>query len=165
MIEELLQNSTGIWVTLSFVLFVLLAYKKGKESVVTSLDAKINKIKEDIETAANLRIEAQDLLAQYQRQQREADKEAKSFLDEAKKQAKVLDEQAKVTAKSILSHREEWLKERIGRMEKDAILEIKREVSSISSKAAEEILISEIDQKAHDQMVDSTIKNLSKSFA
>ncbi len=49
MIEELLQDSTAIWVTFSFVLFVLLAYKKGKESVVTSLDSKINKIKEDIE--------------------------------------------------------------------------------------------------------------------
>ncbi len=165
MIVELLQQSTGIWVTLSFVLFVALAYKKGKQSVITSLDSKINKIKEDIETAANLRIEAQDLLAQYQRQQREADKEAKSFLDEAKKQAAVLDKQAKETAKSIQSHREDWLKERIERMEKDAILEIKREISSISSKAAEEILISEIDQKSHDQMVDSTIKNLGKSFA
>ena len=162
MIETLLQ-STGIWVTISFVLFVLLAYKKGKQSVVSSLDAKIEKIKTDLETAEGLRIEAQELLAQYQRQQREADKEAKSLIKDAEKQANLIKKTAEADFKDVQKNRETWLKQRVKRMEEDAIAEIQAQVADLSAKATEEILVSEIDQKTHDQMVDLTIKNLSKS--
>lgn len=160
---ELLSHSTGIWVTISFVLFVALAYKKGKQSVVSSLDAKIEKIKTDIDTAESLRIEAQELLAQYQRQQREADKEAKALIDTAKKQAEVIKSDAEAVMAETQKNREAWLEERVKRMEDDAIAQIQAQIADLSVKASGEILVSEIDQKTHDEMVETTIKNLSKS--
>lgn len=164
MLELLSFSETGTWVLLSFVLFVALAYKKGKDSIVSGLDGKIEKIKTELETAENLRIEAQELLAQYQRQQRESDKEAKALILTAEKQAEAIKDAAELDLKEIQANREEWLTQRVKRMETDAIAEIQAQIAAISTTATEQILVSEIDQKTHDLMVDETIKNLSKSI-
>ena len=60
-------------------------------------------------------------------------------------------------------NRETWLKQRVQRMEDETVAEIKAQIADLSSQATQEILVAEIDQKTHDQMVDATIKNLSKS--
>ena len=63
---EFLQD-TNVWVLLSFILFMALAYYKGKDIILGGLDAKIETIRQEIVTAENMRVEAQELLAQYQR--------------------------------------------------------------------------------------------------
>lgn len=163
MLENLLHD-TGFWVLISFVLFIALAYKKGKQSITQGLDSKIEKIRTELETAENLRIEAQELLAQYQRQQRESDKEATALIKVAEKQAAIIKETAEQDLKDIQKNRELWLKQRVKRMEQDAIAEIQGQIAQISAQATQELLTTEIDQKTHDAMVDDTIKNISKSI-
>ena len=160
---DLLSNSTTIWVGISFALFVAFSCKKGKQSVISSLDSKIEKIKHDLETAESLRIEAQELLAQYQRQQREADKNAEKMVADAKKRAEIIKADAEADLKDMEAHREQWLKQRVQRMEDDAIAEIQAQIADLASQASVEILSQEIDQKTHDKMVDETIKTLSSS--
>ncbi len=160
---DLLSNSTTIWVGISFALFVAFSYKKGKQSVISSLDSKIEKIKHDLETAESLRIEAQELLAQYQRQQREADKNAEKMVADAKKRAEIIKADAEADLKDMEAHREQWLKQRVQRMEDDAIAEIQAQIADLASQASVEILSQEIDQKTHDKMVDEAIKTLSSS--
>ena len=69
-------SDTGSWVLISFLIFAFLAYTKGKAAFLNMLDSRIEAIKNEIETAESLRVEAQELLAQYQRKQRDAAKEA-----------------------------------------------------------------------------------------
>ncbi|MBL4590219.1 MAG: hypothetical protein JKY11_09110 [Alphaproteobacteria bacterium] len=165
MLEFLSFTETGTWVLVSFVLFIALAYKKGKQSILSGLDSKIEKIKSDLDAAEKLRIEAQEILAKYQRQHREADKEAKTLVKSAEKQAALIKEKILLEFEETQKNREIWLKQRVKRMEEDALSEIKAEVSDLSSRATQEILITEVDQKAHDLMVDETIKSLAKSVA
>ncbi len=162
MINELLQD-TGIWVLISFILFVVLSYKKGKESILTSLDGKIDKIKTDLETAENLRVDAQEILAKYQRQQRDAGQEAKALVDSAQKQATLIKEKTELEFKDTLKNREAWLKQRVKRMEEDTIAEIQAQITDLATKATQEFLLAEIDQKTHDEMLETTIQSLSKS--
>ena len=60
-----------------------IAFKMGRKSVVGALDAKIDEVKSEIENAERLRVEAQELLAQYQRKQRDAEQEAADILKRA----------------------------------------------------------------------------------
>ena len=48
--------------------------------IVGIIDAKIDSIKNEIENAESIRVEAQELLAQYERKQRDADKEAEEIV-------------------------------------------------------------------------------------
>jgi len=87
---ELLTQDTNIWVAISFIVFCLIAFKLGRKSVVNGLDSRIEDVRSEIENAERLRVEAQELLAQYQRKQRDAEKESKEMISKAKDQAKQL---------------------------------------------------------------------------
>jgi len=84
---DILAHDTNAWVLISFILFAALAYFMGRKSVAGKLDSYRDEIKSEIENAERLRVEAQELLAQYQRKQRDAETESQKILDNAKKQA------------------------------------------------------------------------------
>jgi len=93
---EFLSHSTTAWVAISFFIFIAIAYKLGRSSILNGLDSRIDEVKGEIETAERLRVEAQELLAQYQRKQRDAEKEAGEIIDRAQAQATRMTENSKI---------------------------------------------------------------------
>lgn len=157
-------NDTGIWVFISFAIFAVVAYKLGRKSVLTTLDEKIERIKYEIDTAENLRVEAQELLAQYRRKQREADKEAKKIINTATEHAKTIQKKAEADLDETLERREKWLKQRLKRMEEDAVTEMKEKATELAIEATNEILLKKLDKDSHAKFVDQTIANLPKKI-
>ena len=49
--------NTDFWVAVSFVVFASVVFKLSRKAVISALDERIEKIKTDIETAENLRVE------------------------------------------------------------------------------------------------------------
>jgi F-type H+-transporting ATPase subunit b len=63
------------WATVALFLFIALIVYLGVPGMVTrSLDARAGRIAKDLEEARRLREEAQQLLAEYQRKRKEAEK-------------------------------------------------------------------------------------------
>ena len=161
---ELLGHDTGIWVALSFLVFVVLAYVVGRKSVTGKLDSHIDEIKSEIENAERLRVEAQELLAQYQRKQADADKEAEEIIARAKEQAKASQKQADIELKEIMQRREEQLTGRLQRLEENAIGEIQNHAAQMAVKATREMIIQTIDKSTNTDLNTQTIKNLPKNL-
>ena len=46
---EWLAHDTALWVAISFVLFAIVAYRLGKNSVLTMLDSRINAVRQEIQ--------------------------------------------------------------------------------------------------------------------
>ena len=82
----MLQDPT-FWVAVAFVIFVIAVFKPIKGALMGSLDAKIEEIRREVEEAEKLREEAQSLLANYQRQQRQAMQDAENIVARAKDHA------------------------------------------------------------------------------
>src|ERR671924_217513 len=74
---ELLRDPE-VWVAISFVIFVLLTVKPIARVVVKGLDSRAAKIKAQLDEARALRDEAERLLAEHQRKQIAAAKEAEA---------------------------------------------------------------------------------------
>lgn len=161
---ELLAQDTGLWVTISFVVFLLAAFKLGRKSVVGGLDAKIDEIKNEIENAERLRVEAQELLAQYQRKQRDAEKEAADILARAREQAKVLRRNAKKELQETMDRRETQLAERLRRIEENAVAEIQSQAAELAVAATTEMIVQTLDEKTNEDLNEKSIKNLSKQL-
>ena len=159
---ELLGHDTGIWVAFSFILFLYVAYKLGKKSVLNGLDGRINEIKTEIETAERLRVEAQELLAQYQRKQRDAEKEADAMIKEAKKQAKAITKTAETDLSALMARREAQLTDRLNRLEENAIAEIQNHAADLAVAATTEMIIQTLDEKTNAKLNEDTINSLSK---
>ena len=159
-----LLHDTNIWVAVSFVIFLAFAWKKGKTAILTMLDERITEIKQDIETAENLRIEAQELLAQYQRKQKDALKESNEIIDTAKKQSIEIQKNLALETENIIQTREASLDERIRRIEEKALTDIRTQVTDIATAATLEILSKRLDKKTNDLLVDNTIQSIPTNF-
>ena len=67
----------SVWATVALVIFIgLLVWLKVPAAIAKSLDARADKIRNDLDEARKLREEAQQVLAEYQRKRKEAEEEA-----------------------------------------------------------------------------------------
>lgn len=163
MIEWLSHDSTP-WVLFSFIAFVVIVYKLAGKTIVGKLDAKIEEIKREINEAENLRVEAQELLAQYQRKQRDAEKEAEAIIKNAEAHAVKIREKAEADFSQLMVRKEEQLAERLKRIEDNAIADIQNHAAELAVRATsqiiEETLSSDVDKKLKEKTIASVAQNL-----
>ncbi|HBR69727.1 MAG TPA: hypothetical protein DEA55_10175 [Rhodospirillaceae bacterium] len=159
MMELLADEHT--WLVISFVAFLAVAWRFGKDAILKVLDGRIAEIKKEIQTAETLRIEAQELLAQYQRKHRDAMKDAEKIIADAKKGAEASRKEAEAALAQSMERREAQLQERIKRMEQAAISEIQSYAADLAMKAASKIVSDMLDKKTGDKLVEQSIKDLS----
>lgn len=161
---ELLAHDTNLWVALSFILFAVCAYKLGGKAVAKSLDDRIAEIKREIETAESLRIEAQELLAQYQRKQRDAEKEAREIVAGAQKQVEKIKEAAEADIAEMADRREAQLTDRLKRIEDKAMADIQNHAAAMAVEAARQIIAQTVDEKTAADLTRTAIADLSKAL-
>lgn len=156
---SIIQDPTA-WLAVSFVIFMFILVKMGKGAFLKLLDSRIEGIREEIETAENLRVEAQDLLAQYQRKHRDAVKESEQIIADAESRADEILKAADAELGEITKRREKQLKDRLERLEQSAINEIQAYAADLAIKATTEIIAEQLDKKANAKLVDDSIKSL-----
>jgi len=159
---DILQNSSTLWVAISFFLFVFVAFKLGRKSVLNALDNYSSEIKSEIDNAERLRVEAQELLAQYQRKQRDAETESAKILENAKQQAKQTQKAADAELKEAMVRREEQLVERLKRMEENAIADIQNHAAQLAVQATREMIVQTIDADKNADINKSALADLPK---
>ncbi len=161
---EFLAHDTNIWVVFSFVLFVVVAYKLGGKAVTGGLDARIAEIKREIDTAESLRVEAQELLAQYQRKQRDAEKEAADIVAGAQKQVAKIREAAEADITEMADRREAQLTDRLKRIEDKAMADIQNHAAAMAVEAAKQIIAQSMDEKTSASLTKTAIGDLTKAL-
>lgn len=159
---EILQHNTTAWVAISFVVFVFLAVKFGGKAITGALDKKIAEIKADIETAERLKKEAQELLAEFQTKQRDAEKVAAEIIEQAKVSALAVQKAAEADLAETMERREAQLAERLKRVEEKAIADIQNHAAELAIKATREIVEKTLDEKAGTKLVDQAIASVAK---
>jgi len=163
-IMDMLAHDTSLWVGISFALFVFVAYKLGKKAVLGMVDSKIAEIKSEIDNAERIRVEAQEMLAQYQRKQKDAEKEAKEIVDNAKNQAKSMKKTMQAELDELMARREEQLTTRLKRLEENAISKIQHEAVDTAMAATTQIISEALDSKTQKSLMDESIKMVSKQI-
>lgn len=159
---EMLQHNTTLWVAFSFLIFVAVAVKFAGKAVIGGLDKKIAEIKAEIETAQRLKQEAQDMLADFQNKQRDAEKNALDIIEQAKASALAVQKQAEYELNETMERREAQLADRLQRIEEKAIADIQNHAADLAMKATREIVEKTLDDKAGSKLVDQTISSVAK---
>lgn len=158
------MNDPYTWLILSFCIFAFIVYKGAKSALGTMLDKRIADIKSEIETAESLRVEAQELLAQYQRKHRDAVKDADTIIANAKKQADEVRKNAEDELEQTMARKEKQLRDRLSRAEAAAIEEIQSYAADLAVKATSEIITSKMDKKISENLIDTSISNINKNI-
>lgn len=157
-------NEATNWVLISFVIFAIGFWKFGLKLLLGKLDSRIAEIRKEIETAESLRVEAQELLAQYQRKQRDAAREAETIVAAAQTHAAEIQRQAESELNEMVARKEAQLRDRLARMEEVAINDIKSYAAELSVKATAEIIAKQMDQATNDRLIEQSIKSIASQL-
>jgi len=150
----------SFWVGLAFLLVVALTFNKVKLGMTASLDARAAKIRTQIEEARKLREDAQALLAEYQRKQRDAMAEAEKIISLAKAEAARLKVQAEQDLEHALARRKQQALERIAQAEAQAIAQVRNTAVDAALAAAETLIAKNLDGAKRDALTDKAIAEL-----
>ncbi len=150
----------NIWVTLSFIVFVILVWKKAGGALSSLLDRRSAEIKHNLEDAKRLRDEAQAELHKYQRLQREATDKAREIMANAEQAALSIERNASKAAEATINRRTEQAEAKIKTLESEAIAEIRAHAAMLATSAAIRLMEEKLDAKAASKLITADIAEI-----
>ncbi|WP_026059951.1 F0F1 ATP synthase subunit B [Pseudaminobacter salicylatoxidans] len=137
------------WATVALVIFLaVVIYMKVPGMLSKSLDTRADRIRSELEDARRLREEAQQLLAEFQRKRKEAEKEAADIVEAAKHEAELLVAEAEKKTEEYVARRAALAEQKISQAERDAISEVRASAVDLAVEAARSLLAAKVDAKA-----------------
>ena len=157
-------NDPTLWVAVGFFIFVAAVFKVAKKTITGALDGRAEDIRNSLDQAAGLREEAQQLLAEYQRKQRDAVKETEQMLAHARAEAERMAKEGAEKLEEALKRREQLAVEKIAQAETDAMREVRAISVNVAVAATRSLIASNMDAGKSGAMVDEAISDLSKKL-
>ena len=148
------------WVLVAFILFVGFMVWKARKALVGGLDTRAARIKAEIDEAQRLREEAQALLADYQKKQREALGEAQAMVKQAEEEGKRVRAKAETDLAAAMKRREQQALDRIAQAEAQALSEVRNLAADLAVAATQKILIEKLDTAKAQALVSDAIAEL-----
>lgn len=159
--DEGLLMDTNLWVLVGFLIVVGIALWQGVPKIIGGmLNKRSDEIRGQLDEARSLREEAQKLLADYQKRQREAEDEAAAIIEQAKDDAKNMASEARAKLDEQLARRRKAAEDRIARAEAQALNEMRSKTADLAVAAAREIIAGRVDDRAQGALIDKAIADV-----
>jgi len=153
-----------LWVNIALLVFIVVAGPKLWKALASVLDQRSLRIKNSLDEAQKLRDEAQALLNEYQRRQKEAAKEAEGILAAAKELAEHQTKDAMAALEVSMARREKLALEKIAQAEAAAAAEVRREAVEVATSATRKLLAQALTDERATTLVDQSIKELDRKL-
>lgn len=164
--EYLSPSSDKFWVILALVLFILLLLYLGvHKQIAGMLDARIAKVRSDLEQAKQLRDEAETLLAQSQKKHRDALREAEAIVAHAKEEAARIQGKAARDLEDTIARRRSQALAKIERAEAEAVQEVRNLAVSAAVAATRDVLANDLKGDKAAALVNQAVAELPRKLA
>ncbi|MEC7490308.1 MAG: F0F1 ATP synthase subunit B [Pseudomonadota bacterium] len=157
-------SDPALWVSVGFILLVVAAFKPGKKAILGALDGRTERIRHNLDEAANLREEAQQLLSENQRKQRGAIEETEGMIAQARAEAGRLAKEGAEKLSETLKRREQLASEKIKQAEADALREVRLLSVEIAMTATRALIAERMDDKRSESLINDAISNISQKL-
>jgi F-type H+-transporting ATPase subunit b len=160
---EFLSNPET-WVAAAFIIFVALAAKPIGRAIAGALDARAARIRGQLDEARALRDEADRLLAEHQRKQIAAVKEAEAIIAHARDEAERIRADAATNLEAAFVRRERMALDKIAQAEAQAVADVRNRAVDVALAAAAKLLKENIDAGKADSLIEASIKELDRKL-
>ena len=148
------------WVLVASLIFLVLVWKRARDAMRSGLDARITRIKDEIDEADRLKTEAQEMLAEAKRKQGEAEQQIADISKQAAEEAALLTERVTTSLDEMLKRREQQAHDRIAQIEKQARQEIRDAATDVAVAAAGKVIRESLGADQSARLVDAAIQEL-----
>lgn len=148
------------WVAVGFLIFLGIVIRPAVRGITGALDGRADRIKTSLDEARALYEEAQHLLAEYQRKQREAAREVDDIVAHARTEAVRMVRESEAKLAETMARREQLAKDKIAQAEIDAIAAVHNAAVDIAIAATRRILADKMDEGQQAALIDQAIADL-----
>jgi F-type H+-transporting ATPase subunit b len=160
MFGEAAISGPEFWVAIAFIIVIAGLVWKGGPMVTRGLDDRAARIKGELEEAQKLREEAQRVLAEYQRKQRDALKEAEEIVAHSRAEAERTAAQAARDLEAALERRQQLALEKIALAESKATADVRNTAVDVAVAAVRQILVQDLNAERKGKLIDDAIAEL-----
>jgi F-type H+-transporting ATPase subunit b len=149
-----------LWGAFAFaVLFALLA-TKGYPAIKKGMDARATKISDSLTEAERAKVEAETILAEYQRQLADARAESARIIEEARAQAEQVRRDLVARAEAEASDLRQRNAEQVA-AERDRVMgEMQGQVAALAIELAEKVVESNLDRETNTRLIENYINSV-----
>ena len=159
-----LGNSEFV-VLIAFLVFVgVLVYFKVPGMVGKLLDDRAEAIRKELDEARALREQAQTVLAQFERKQREVSEQAKLIVKQAQSDAQDAAAQAKEDLKRSIARRLKAAEDQIATAEANAVRKMRNKAINVAIAAAAEVIAKGMTPADASALIDNSIDVVDAKF-
>ncbi len=152
-----------VWGGAAFLILFVLMAKKGFPAVKGAMDARAERIRNDLDAAEQARIDAQAVQADYEARLADAKGEASRLIDEARGAADQLKADLSARAEADIAEMRERAAAEIESARQQAIADLRAEVAGIALGAAERVVQSSLDAEVQGRLIDAYIDEVAGS--
>jgi len=135
-----------IWAQVALLIFLgVIVYLKVPGIATRALDARSAKIADELNSAKQLRDEAQALLIEYQAKRETAEADAAEILASAKREADALMEETRQKTADYVARRTALSEQKIKQAETDAVAAVRSAAVDLAVSAAERLIAGKTD--------------------
>jgi len=160
--EFLNPGEAEFWVGVGLLIFlgIVIFAAKAPRKIAEALDAQSAAIRANLDEAARIREEAQQLLATLKNERAAAERHAREMLSQAQEEARLLEADAKAKLAESLARRQQMAERKIATAEMQAAAEVKSAAADMAAQAAEAVLSQRLTGANTDPLVDAAIGQL-----
>ena len=153
------------WVAVSFFIFFGgLAYLKVPQKINKALTDEIAKIKKELDEAEKLKVEAKNLLSNYENKIDKSKKEVQNILNAAIKNSEKSILETTEKFHKTMENKKKNLEQKINQMKNNSIKEIKNTSVKISINAVEHLLNNSIDKSKLEKLYSNSLNQAKTSL-
>jgi F-type H+-transporting ATPase subunit b len=129
------------WVAIAFVILMgVFAWLGVHRTVLTALDHRAERIKDELDDARRLKEEAAKVLAEYKAKRASAEREAEDIVTNAKAEAERIAAEAKTKMEDFVARRTKTAESKIAMAEAQALADVRAAAADAAVQAASTIL-------------------------
>ncbi len=153
------------WVALAFGVFFVVFGRRLWQALTDMLDAHTNAVRAELEEAARLRREAEEMLRDATRRRDQALDNAKQLIAGAQAEADRLAADAAAEAEATAKRREQMAMGRIAAAEKAAVDDVRLTAVDIATGVARQVIAEGLSAEADTKLIDRSISQLPRAIA
>jgi F-type H+-transporting ATPase subunit b len=149
-----------IWGGIAFLVLLLLLGKFGFPAIKAGMDARAQKIADDLAAAENAKTEAESTQAEYQRQLADARAESARIIEDARSQGEVVRRDIIAKAEAEANELRQRNAEQVG-AERDRVMgELQGQVATLAIELAEKVVESNLDRETNTRLIENYINSV-----
>jgi F-type H+-transporting ATPase subunit b len=154
------ETNEIIWGTIGFAAVFAFVYWKGLPAIKGGMNARTERIRNDLDSAEAVKAEADSVLADYRAQLAEAKTESSRIIEEARQQAEAMKRELSARADAEIAEMRQKTAADIEAAKVQAIADLRGEVTALAIGAAEQVIERNLDDAANRELVESYINRV-----